>query len=173
MATQLFQPRNGDKAVWRDLYEYLRQQPYGDLVPYDKLGDLVGHDVRSDRGPVFRAQKEIERYDRRTLVCERNVGYRIALPEEHYTMLEKHRKRSYRQIVRARRRGSSAPRERLSADEVRKLDDMDVRLSQQEMMLRHLGKRVTVLEQKDVRRESTLTDMQGVIEQLRKKGILD
>lgn len=171
MGAQPFTPKS-DKAIWADLYALLRQRDYGTLITYAEIADLTGRDARIERGPIYRAMKELERNDKRTLICERNVGYRIALPAEHRPQADRHRRRSYRQIVRARRRIASAPRDLLTADERGLLDEMDLRLSQHEMALRNLNRRTTALETKTTVHEDSLAEIRAAISELKAKGIL-
>lgn len=167
-----FQSAN-DQPLWQPLYNQARSMEYGALLTYDQLSSIVGRDVLTDRAPIYRAMKELERHDQRTLVCEATVGYRIAQPEEHRILADKHRKRSYRQITRGRRRLSSAPRDRLSEDEVRRLDEMDVRMSQYEMGLRHLSTRVRTLERTSESQSTAMQDVQAALAVLRQKGLID
>lgn len=166
-----FQSTN-EQALWKPLYEAARTMDYGALLTYEQLSKIVGRDILHDRAPIYRAMKELERHDSRTLVCEMTIGYRIANPGEHYELAQKHRKRSYRQITKSRRRILSAPRDRLPEDEVRRLDEMDIRLSQHEMGLRHLTSRVAHLERKDVKKDGKLDQIAAALEELRSKGLI-
>jgi hypothetical protein len=167
-----FQPVN-DQALWVPIYDKARTMDYGDLLTYEEITSLVDRDARVDRQPIYRAMKQLERHDHRTLIVDRNVGYRIALPEQHGVLMDQHRKRSYRQITKARRRATSAPRELLTPAEAHRLDEMDVRLSQHEMALRNINSRVDKLEHQDVKKTSKLDQIEAALEVLRQKGILD
>lgn len=87
-------PRTED-AIWRATYDALRAADHGTLFRYEDLDDLAGGNTRNGRRwVVLRAQKELERRDKRTLVNVRGVGYRIGHPEEHLTSGNKRRLRA-------------------------------------------------------------------------------
>lgn len=172
MESKLFQPK-GTQAIWRPLYEHLHALEYGTFVPYSKFDELLGRDSRVERGPIYSAMREMERHNHRTLQVVPREGYRIAPPEEHRTLSEKHRKRSYRQVTKARQKIRSAPRELLADDERKWLDETEIRLSQLESGLRHANRRVSKLEKKDEVKQDALARIQADLEKLREKGLLN
>lgn len=172
-SAQLFQPSNGVQAVWVPIYQYLRTLGYGNVVAYSKFDELLGRDTRSDRQPIYRAMRELEKHDHRTLVSIPRVGYGIARPDQHRSQAEKHRKRSYRQVGKARAKIRSAPRELLPEQELRWLDETEIRLAQLESGLRRTNRRVSMLEKKVEVKEDALAKIQADLEKLRKKGLFD
>jgi predicted nucleic acid-binding Zn-ribbon protein len=171
MAENLFTPK-GAEAVWKPLYRFLRDMEYGTVVPYSNLDEILGRDSREDRAPIYQAMREMERHDHRTLRNIPKVGYAIAKPEEHRSESEKHRKRSYRQVKKARDKLASAPRELLPQDELRWIDEAEIRLSQLEMGLRYTNRRVSKLEKKDEIKAEKLAEIQKALDELRERGLL-
>lgn len=145
MVRQPFQPV-GSQPRWRNVYDRARTLEHGAILTYQQLEQITGNDPRNDRQPVYRATIELEETDHKSLVCVPNVGYRVALPSEHRSLTERHRRRSYRQLKTARRKADSADRSKLTDDERRWFDETSIRLSQVETAARNLHRRVRSLE---------------------------
>lgn len=175
MATAAFQPI-GSRARWRDVYEHVNALDHGTVIPYEELSEIVGFDIRENRGPVYRASVELELEDHKSLVVEPKIGYRVALPSEHKGLTERHRKRSYRQLRTARRKADSADRSKLTPEERRWLDETSVRLSQHETAIRNLHQRVKALERgtevNQVAQSRIEREMGEMREALRQAGLL-
>lgn len=165
-------PPSTETARWRPLYEELRTLEYNTLVSYGRISEILGRDSRVERGDIYRAQKELERHDHRTLICETNQGYRIANPSEHRIQADKHRKKSFRQLGRAKRRLTSAAREKLTEDECKQIDEMEMRLSQYEHAIKYTSRQMKSLERGHQVSGDALTKVQDALDELRKKGLL-
>jgi cell division protein FtsB len=153
---EIFRPK-GDQPEWRLLYDEFRKHGPGDVITYQRLTDILGRDFRASRVPLARAVKELENADHRTLVCERGTGYRIAAATEHEHLAHAHSKRSRRQLTKAVAKARSANRAELTPDQVRRLDNLEVHLSQQAAMLTRLDARDKQREAqiKQLRRDTT------------------
>lgn len=131
----------GDRAEWRIIYDEARKMSSGDVLTYDKLSELLNRDFRTARTPLQRAMQELENVDKRTLTCVRGAGYRIAAATEHEQLARKHSTRSRRQLDKAAAKARSADRSELSADQVRRLDDLELQFSQHAEILQRLDNR--------------------------------
>lgn len=96
-----FQPKD-DKAEWVKVYELIRTGKPGQLFTFDQLDKALGRDFRANRGPMFRATKELEAVENLTVLPVRGQGYRIiATGDEYLTVGEQRHRRSRRALVRA------------------------------------------------------------------------
>lgn len=94
---------NTEDAGWRPLYDHARRLDYGASLTYESINDLVGFDVRDNRWPVYRVDLELQRADHKALENVRGVGYAIARPEGHLTLVRQKVKRSQRQAKKGSR----------------------------------------------------------------------
>jgi hypothetical protein len=137
---EMFRPK-GEVAEWRLLYDEFRKHDAGDVVSYERMSEVLGRDFRLSRVPVQRAMRELETADHRTLVCERGTGYRIAAAAEHEHLARVHSRRSRRQLGKAAAKARSANRAELTAEQARRLDDMEMHFSEHAGMLSRLDNR--------------------------------
>jgi hypothetical protein len=158
MTATMFEPA-GAEARWRSVYQLASGQPVGTLITYEQLDEATGSDVRAHRDPIFKASRVLEREDRRTLVVEKNRGYRIAAANEHEGLARKRQRRAWRQAKTGLSILRGTRRDELDSDAVRRLDQYENTLSSHEDMLRRLGRRVQRQEDglRDVRRQSSET----------------
>jgi hypothetical protein len=161
-----FRPK-GEQAEWRLLYDEFRKHSPGDVITYERLTEILGRDFRLNRTPVQRAMKELESADHRTLACERGSGYRIASAGEHEHLVHVHSGRSRRQLGKAVAKARSANRAELTADQARRLDNLEVHLSEHADMLARLDARDRQREAdfKALRRDTT-TDIAAIDEKV-------
>jgi hypothetical protein len=82
MGTKPFEPK-GDVARWVLIYEGLRDLDPDTVVTYEELSEWAGINIRLDRSPVRRAEKELLDKHQRALTNEREVGYRVMHASEH------------------------------------------------------------------------------------------
>ncbi len=137
----------GDRPEWQIVYDHLRTLNVGDTVTYATLDRLLGRDFTPDRSPIYRATKQLEADDRRTLANVPNVGYRVVTAVEHEDLARHHHKKSRRQMKRALRRIQSADRSQLDADQIRRFDAVELTLSRHADAIRRLDARVAKTEQ--------------------------
>lgn len=133
-ATNLFEPV-GEEARWKPVYEHLVTLEIGDVVTYDVLSDLMDVDARVYREPYYRAVRELERENKRTLVNVINVGYRVIDAPQHADVARLHEKRSRRQIRKARAKLQSADQSRLDAETRARFVAHELRLGQLEQQM--------------------------------------
>lgn len=127
MEDDFFEPL-GAQAEWKTLYGHLKKVPLGTVVTYRTISTLLDRPFEENRSPVYRAIKELEANDRRTLVNVRGEGYRVAEPDEHEKLARRHIRSSHRQLTKAKGKTSSAPRQGLSPEARRRLDALDAHL---------------------------------------------
>lgn len=105
MSTERFQPI-GEMARWRILVDRFAAVDRGTTVTYGELAEVLDLDPMKDRkaisAAVRAASRALSREHERSLVAVRNVGYRVALPEEHVELATGQQRRSSRALVRAR-----------------------------------------------------------------------
>lgn len=150
----MFIPKTED-AVWRDLYEAIKDRPRGDLVTYEELDAMVmSGDIRGrDRWQIYRSDEELRRVDQKTLVNIRGVGYRIALAEEHLDVANTHRLRGKRQARKAWKVADATDLSQIADPSVRKaITDLSDHMHNVEARLRYVEQR-TVRTEKAIKRE--------------------
>jgi hypothetical protein len=151
-------PPRGEVAEWRMLYDEFRKHDPGQVVTYQRLSEVLGRDFRaSGRAALKRTIRELETADHRTLVCARGEGYRIAAAAEHESLARVHSERSRRQLGRAAAKARSANRAELTADQIRRLDDLELHFSEHAGMLARLSNRdrQRAAELKELRRDTS------------------
>lgn len=146
----------GTRAEWVLVYEALTKLGVGDTLPFEDLDALLGRDFRNDRNPIYRATKELEVNDKRTVDSVRGVGYRIVEAREHEGLARRHHKRSRRQLTKAVAKAASADRAALTVEERKRIDGMELSLRQHAQMIRRLSERDEQREQqiKTLRRDT-------------------
>jgi len=96
----------GERARWRALVDEFARVDRGETITYERLGELLGLHPDGERhaisAAVRKASKALSREHDRSLVNVRNVGYRVALPDEHVDLAGDQQRRSGRALVRAR-----------------------------------------------------------------------
>lgn len=96
----------GELARWRVLVEKFTGVDRGETLTYDELGKVLDLDPVGDRraiaAAVREASKTLSREHERSLIAVRNVGYRVALPDEHIELAGRQQRKSNRALVRAK-----------------------------------------------------------------------
>lgn len=136
----------GDRPEWQIVYDHLRTLNVGDTVTYATLDRLLDRDFIPDRSPIYRAMKQLEENDKRTLDNVPNVGYRVVAPNEHEFLARRHHQRSKRQMKKALRKAKSADRNKMTADERTRIDAIELNVSRQADQIRYLSIRQTKTE---------------------------
>lgn len=94
----------GPIARWRVIYDLIRPLKFGEILTYAAMGEALGldHELAEDRHVIQmaarRALKELLNIDHRGSKAVKNVGYRVAKPEEHVVLATDKNKRAGRQI---------------------------------------------------------------------------
>lgn len=95
----------GAVARWRVVYDLLRPLKFGEVLTYEAIADALELDADTDRHVIQmasrRALRELLNIDHRGSKAVKNLGYRIAKPEEHITLGKDRNKRAGRQLVAA------------------------------------------------------------------------
>lgn len=138
----MFEPK-ADKAQWRLIYDLLADLPVGGTVTYDAMSEAIGQDIRANRGPIYRATKQLEEEHRRTIISVPRIGYRIAQAAEHEDLARSHHKRARKQVAKSYRKLHSADRAALTPEQRHRFDRLEVTVSRQADMIRRLDARVT------------------------------
>ncbi len=184
MNTTPFQPK-GDVAEWRMVYDHARTLNPGDLITYTELAAILGLPDDADRDrlrkPVYRAQRELELNDRRTLVNVVNEGYRMAKATEHGDLAKHHTKKAIRQHRKAIRRGDAADRSLLTPEEAKQIDGI-VMTSQRTLdAVKQINRRTEKIDQAVAAAHTAeMGELSKIIEQqakmmeaMKRRGILD
>ena len=153
----------GDLPEWRLIYDHAKTLDVGQTITYEVLDGILGRDFATGRSPIYRAMRELEDENSRTLVNVPNIGYRVAEAIEHEDLAKLHHKKSRRSIRRAASKLHSADRTRLTREQARRFDDMQAQLDQQAHMLRRVDGRVTKVDNRVTKVE---TDVQARLDRL-------
>jgi hypothetical protein len=151
----------------RRLYDFLCELPHGTTVTYDDLDKVLGRDCRKQRSPILRAAAMLEKDAKRTLVCERGVGYRIAHPSEHADLAVGRVRKSRRVLNGAARVAAAADRRQLTDAENARLDQMTVLLGGMQKKQKDFAAELRALrEDAKADRRSTSTQFAAVQQEL-------
>lgn len=142
---QAFQTK-GVVAEWRMIYDHISTLDIGDIVTFEDLSGILGRDILTNRSPIYRAQSEFLKANSRLIVSVPTIGYRIAEPVEHAGQARSRHRRGRRQLVKGRAVAVHADRSFLSAEEIKRIDNIEQALSSQVDITRRLEVRVTSVE---------------------------
>lgn len=171
-----FQPK-GDVAEWRTLYEAMVKLKRDEVFTVERIEELLGRPLGQNRSPIYRAIKELETNDHRTLATVRGVGYRVALPTEHLDLSLSHSARARKQLKRGLQRASSTDLSGLTPSVAARLEAFEATTSRLVEFLGHMSK--TVDEQsiklKEMEEGVATTDerVKTLEDALRKRGLLE
>lgn len=180
----MFQSK-GSEPQWKRIYDHLKLQSIGYTLTHEKLKDLSeGVAPTSVHSNLYRAMRELENENQRTLINVRGVGYRIAEPREHENLARGKHKAARRRIRDAQRKVASADRSLLTDDELRRLNAIEHHLARHASMLKQLddkqrrteervertAERVAYAEKKQLQVEDRVDRMEAA---LRKLGMWD
>lgn len=154
-----------EDASWRPLYEALRRQERGTLLTYETLDGMMvpPGDIRQNRWPLYRADRELRIVDMMALRNVPSVGYRIALAEEHLGIANTHRKRGRRQAHKAWLAADAADLSQIADPAIRQaLTDLSDHMRAVEARMRSVESRADKTEaalraEADARRSTQLT----------------
>jgi hypothetical protein len=98
-----FQPK-GVTARWRLIYQELRSVDIGDVVTYERLGEVLELDPEGDRHriqmAVRRAAEQYLKDDKRALDSVPNEGYQVVDASGHLQLARRHQSKSSKELVR-------------------------------------------------------------------------
>lgn len=140
-----FQPK-GEIPQWEMVYQLIHPLAVGETIDYDTLEQQLGFDVRSARAPIYKAIKELENNELRTMEVVVGVGYRVVEPWEHERLARRHHRKGRKQLGQALNKLRSANRSKMSPEEARRFDIMEVTVARHEDVLRRLDGKVARLD---------------------------
>lgn len=127
MEKDQFEPL-GEQAEWKIVYAKLRTLGVDQVISYETLTDLLGRRFEDDRNPIYRATRELEETDHKTVENVRGRGYRVIHPSEHEKLAKGHVRKSHRQLKKAGGKVASADRSALTPEERRRLDALEANI---------------------------------------------
>lgn len=169
-----FEPK-GDVAEWRVVYDRLKELRPGDTITTEDLEELLGRPLGQNRSPVYRATRELETNNSRTIATVRGTGYRIVEPSEHLGLGLSHSSRARRQLRRGLQRSESADRRGLTPTVAARLEAFEATTSRLVEFLGHMSKTVDQQgeEIRDLKKDNQATSarVEAVEEALRRHGL--
>lgn len=167
-----FEPRYGDRPLWALIVDHLDTMQVGDIVTDDQLEKLLP-DGASWRTAFLRAVTHIEDNRRRTFDRVRTVGYRMVEAVEHDRLARGQHRKSRRAMHRAFRKAHSADRSRMTLDERRRMDDLELHIAAHESMIRRLDRKVAQETRERKAETASLSEkVDALTELLRRHGIV-
>lgn len=137
----------GDRPQWQTVYERLAAMKIGETIKDEELlGLLPDAPESSVKGAFHKAVEHIEDDLKRSFARVRCVGYVMVEPVAHEGLARGQHKRAKRRMRAAWRKAHSADRSLMNPDERRRLDAVEVHLSQQRDMIQRLDGRVAKVE---------------------------
>lgn len=166
----------GEMPQWRVLFEFLRTLGVGDIVSDEQLADLLPDAPEgSVRSAYFRARRELQDECRRSMDRVRGKGYRIVEAREHADLAKRQHKRARNRLKAAIAEVHSADRSRLTHEERRRMDEMEIHLARQADNIKRLEAKQSATEQRVAMAEKDNAIVHDRIDrlrdQLRRQGI--
>jgi hypothetical protein len=94
-----FAPK-ADLPEWRLVYDLLLDgAEFGDLITYAELDQALGRPFLKQRGPIYRARRELGEQRHRWLEAVPRRGYRVIGAEEHLRVANGHKRKARRQLA--------------------------------------------------------------------------
>lgn len=165
-----FEPK-GEMAEWEMLYSFFRPLEKGTIARYEQISNVLGRNILTNRSPVYRAMKELETKNNRSLLNIPQIGYRITIAQEHENLARLHHKKSRRQITKAVGKIASADKVQLTREERLRFENIELALRQQADMIKRLDARVTTVEQKQKTQDDTAIKLDRLMIALERHGI--
>lgn len=170
-----FEPK-GDVAEWRAIFDLIKDKKPDDVIPLEDIEDALGRSLGSNRGPVYRAIKELEKSQYRTLATVRGVGYRVARPEEHLDLGLSHSRSARKQLRRGLQRAEATNRGELEPVAAARLEAFEATTSRLVQFIGRMAvavddhaKRIDTLESD---KDKTSERVSVVEEALKRQGLL-
>lgn len=90
----------GAVAEWRMVYDVLKELHPDDVISTEEIEGALGRPLGKNRSPVYRAAKELQQVNRRSLATVRGIGYRVARADEHFGLALERSDRAQGQLKR-------------------------------------------------------------------------
>src|SRR5438034_8306124 len=105
-------------SKWQIIYSMIENLPVNSLVTYEEICEALQiFDIDSCRGYFFRAVKELEVEQQRTMENVRGTGYRVVEAREHERLVKKDVRSIKRKTRKAVSKAVNVRREELSPEE--------------------------------------------------------
>ncbi len=137
---EIFAPK-GVKPQWELVYDIFKPLAEDEVLTYEEAQVKLGWDLRANRSPLYKAMRQMEENDHRTLAPVPGVGYRIARPTEHETLGRKHHRRARRQLRSSVSKFRSADRAKIPKEQADRLDRLELTTKRVEESVRKLDER--------------------------------
>lgn len=118
-----FQPK-GDVAEWRLIYNALKVLEFDEIITTKQIEEILGRPLAKNRSPIYRAVKELQSNNKRTLTTVRGVGYRIARAEEAFGLVMAHSERARSQLRRGVTIADTTDTALLHGDQAQRLESV-------------------------------------------------
>ena len=120
-----FQPLD-DKPEWRKIYDQLlADAEYDTIITYAQLSAVLGRDFEEQRGPIYRARRELGNLRFRWLAAVPKIGYRVIRANEHISVADDHKHRARRQFTRMLEVSRATDLAHLSPEELAHFDRLN------------------------------------------------
>ncbi len=97
-----FETRRADGVpAWKVMLPLFTDVDRGDIVTYDAIEECLGYDIRLNRSPIYRMQRDLLEVHKRSIMAVPNVGYRVVQASEQEAQAHGYRRRSKRSLTRA------------------------------------------------------------------------
>lgn len=142
-----FKPK-ADLPEWRLIYDRLLEQAdFGDVITIGQLDEVLGRPFVENRGPLYRARRELGDMRRRWFEPVPGVGYRIIEASEHMHAAQARKQRARRQLRQMVKIGEVTDLSRLNPEQLAAFDSQAKVNAAVYMALVHHERRLTRLEE--------------------------
>lgn len=118
----MFKPK-GEKPLWKMVFDFVTPMQIGDVVTYEELTEAVGQDITTNRAIVYAANKHLLKDQKRLLVVERSIGYKLVDGMDIMYHAEDRQSMAKRQVRLANFETNNISTIKLTSEEKKKLQD--------------------------------------------------
>lgn len=126
---------------WQTIYKYIKELPVSGVLEYTEIEQMLALPIDKARPSVYKAIRELEAQDSRTMENVQGVGYRVVHANEHERLVRGDVYAMKRRANRALRKTIYVRREDLDREQQTRLDDMQLHLMKTDDMLNRINER--------------------------------
>lgn len=133
---------------WESLYSQMARMEVDDILTYSTIMSLLGVPQDTERSfirsYVYRAIRELETKNHRTMECTRGLGYRLVGAHEHERLIRRDIQFIIGKGNKAFSKATNVRMDELDPDQRRQLSDLRLHLSRHAEMVNKLSERVPI-----------------------------
>jgi len=131
-----FTPKDGKQAIWKYIYDAVKEYTCGKEFSYAQLADMTGFKREIIQQSKTKVNNELKKVHKKLLTNIRGVGYKMAEPTEHIIEAKSHEKKGNRQTKKARTLLDNIDTSKMTIDEKMRLEAYTLHMQNKLLMVR-------------------------------------